>query len=550
MKISVNAEKTIKNFSSVLTDPTKVLSELIQNARRAGATRIDIAMTQASDTEPSVFEIIDNGVGIADFTKLFTLSESGWSAGNAKENPFGMGFFSVFYAADHVAIESCGNRIALQSSSALNFEDFGEPMLGVVPVGYTKITLSGVKFSTSNAEWKIKELARYSSVDIYLNGGLLPSDLSLRHYAQAGTTQVESPFGTLVIGTPFSENLMVVLQDLKIYTDGRYFERNVLFSQTLKARMPDRDRLINEFEVIVEIKQWLAEHYRIELAGLRAAMANDVAFLDAHYDAVLKFSPETLLEIDYLPAQAFHELDYPTSRHDDVRQSFKHEIGLSKADAANHFCCLLGGFDLECHPVAANFVYFSKAFIIKNALPDGHWFIDVCDIPLSEDSFNVVATDTVTFNYDLPYTGGGQALVAKSLSIEHVTGLRANIENGGMLIRQYDFGDDPKYARIVVDGMVQSHAPTIMMSGTFDSRDLLLQVTSYGDCDEGYDDTALDVDAESFDKQYLAATGGGLEDILKSLLGSLPPVFAERLKNKVFTFTVDVGGNPIFKEAA
>jgi len=153
MKISVNAEKTIQNFSSVLTDPTKVLSELIQNARRAGATRIDIAMTQATDTEPAVFEIIDNGVGITDFTKLFTLSESGWSADNAPESPFGMGFFSVFYAAEHVTIESCGNRIALQSSSALNFEDFGEPELGVVPVGYTKIALSGVKFSTSNAEW-------------------------------------------------------------------------------------------------------------------------------------------------------------------------------------------------------------------------------------------------------------------------------------------------------------------------------------------------------------------------------------------------------------
>lgn len=48
MKISVNAEKTIQNFSSVLTDPTKVLSELIQNARRAGATRIDIAVNYPS----------------------------------------------------------------------------------------------------------------------------------------------------------------------------------------------------------------------------------------------------------------------------------------------------------------------------------------------------------------------------------------------------------------------------------------------------------------------------------------------------------------------
>lgn len=549
MKISVNAEKTIQNFSSVLTDPTKVLSELIQNARRAGATRIEIEMTQATDTEPSVFKIIDNGVGISDFNKLFTLSESGWSADNAPECPFGMGFFSVFYAAEHVTIESCGNRIALQSSSALNFEDFGEPELGVVPVGYTKIALSGVKFSTSNAEWKIKDLARHSSVDIYLNGGLLPSDLALRHYAQVGTALVESPFGTLVMGSPFSEHLTVVLQDLKIYTDGHHYERNVLFSQTLKARMPDRDRLINEFDVIVEIKQWLAEHYRVELAGIRAVMANDVAFLDAHYDAVLKFSPKTLLEIDYLPAQAFFEVEYPSSRYDDVWLNVSHESGLFKADAANHFCCL-GGFDLEYHPVAANFVYFAKAYIIKHALPEGHWFVDACDIPLGEDSFNVVATEAITFDYFLPYNGGGQAVVAKSLSIEHVTGLRASVVNGGMLTHANDYIGEPTCARIVVDDEVQECAPTIMISGSFDSRALLLQVNSYGDGDEGYDETALDADAESFDKQYIAATGGDVETILSSLLGTLPPVLIQRLQNKAYTLEVDDKGTPTFKKAA
>lgn len=90
MKISVNEKNTIQNFSIVLTEPSKVLSELIQNARRAGATRIDITMAGTAESASSTFSIADNGVGITDFSKLFTLSESGWTADAVGESPFGM----------------------------------------------------------------------------------------------------------------------------------------------------------------------------------------------------------------------------------------------------------------------------------------------------------------------------------------------------------------------------------------------------------------------------------------------------------------------------
>jgi hypothetical protein len=550
MKISVNEKNTIQNFSVVLTEPSKVLSELIQNARRAGATRIDITMTGTAESANSTFSIADNGVGIADFSKLFTLSESGWSFDSAGESPFGMGFFSVFYTAQKVTIESCGNRLSLLSSAALNFEDFGEPELGVVPAGYTKITLDDFKLSHTNAECKIKHLARYSSVDIYLNGVLLNSDLSLRAYDAAGALMVESPYGVLVLNAPYSDYLNIVLQDLNVYREYDHYSRNVLFSQTLKARMPDRDRLINEHDIVAEIKTWIAGYYAEQLVGIRATMNDDVAFLDAHFEHVQKYLPAALLEIDYLPPQAFIPLHYPSRRSDENDDYFKHDAGLYRKDVHNHFC-LQDFFDVEYHPIAANFTYFVKAYVNNKPLPEGHWFIDACDRPLSEDNFKVVCAGTTSFKFDLPYFGNGVAVVADSISIEHASGLRTDITDSGFVTQNpYDYAQKPKCAAIYIDGELQDIEPAVVISSNYSSADLLLQLSAYGDGDSDNDDTALDVDAESFDKQFVAATGGNLEDVLKLLMGSLPPAFVERLKEKTFTFTVDAVGNAMFKEAA
>ncbi len=71
--------------------------ELIANARRGGATRVDIAAKPLASPEGR-FEVTisDDGRGIADPAVLLSFGESGWNAKLARsENPAGMGLLSL-----------------------------------------------------------------------------------------------------------------------------------------------------------------------------------------------------------------------------------------------------------------------------------------------------------------------------------------------------------------------------------------------------------------------------------------------------------------------
>ena len=71
-----------------------VICELFQNARRAGAIGIAVAVIPAPDA--TYLEIVDDGHGIDDPASIVTLGRSGWSDDTRKaEDPAGMGVFSL-----------------------------------------------------------------------------------------------------------------------------------------------------------------------------------------------------------------------------------------------------------------------------------------------------------------------------------------------------------------------------------------------------------------------------------------------------------------------
>ena len=83
--------------------------EILQNARRAGATEVHITNTDG------IVTVGDNGRGIEDFSKLLDLGGSGWDgAYEAIEDPAGVGIFCL--APREVTIRSNGKMATIKEN--------------------------------------------------------------------------------------------------------------------------------------------------------------------------------------------------------------------------------------------------------------------------------------------------------------------------------------------------------------------------------------------------------------------------------------------------
>jgi len=101
MTLSVSS-KVLTTLPALFQSPTEALAEHVQNAYRAGATRLDITW----EPENRRLTLVDNGCGMADPTPLLTAGESGWDAAQQAWRPAGLGFFAWFAYADRIDVQS------------------------------------------------------------------------------------------------------------------------------------------------------------------------------------------------------------------------------------------------------------------------------------------------------------------------------------------------------------------------------------------------------------------------------------------------------------
>ena len=91
------------------SSPAALVDELVQNASRAKATRLDVRITNCWKGKNPIeaFQFKDNGVGMSDPQKLLSMAASGWDDETAKDqDPFGLGFWSVAGCAGKVLIRT------------------------------------------------------------------------------------------------------------------------------------------------------------------------------------------------------------------------------------------------------------------------------------------------------------------------------------------------------------------------------------------------------------------------------------------------------------
>lgn len=145
-----------------------VLSELLQNARRAGASRIDVTARDAADRDGIEVTVADDGRGVADWADLATYGGSGWDAGtDAREGASGMGMYAL--ASRGMEVRSGTLSVRLTRDSMEDREDAVLESCDAVPG--TSVTF---RERGGGARWRLRHAmaaeATYHPVPITLDG--------------------------------------------------------------------------------------------------------------------------------------------------------------------------------------------------------------------------------------------------------------------------------------------------------------------------------------------------------------------------------------------
>ncbi|HEX7856958.1 MAG TPA: ATP-binding protein [Sphingobium sp.] len=158
-------------FNGTLGD---ILTELLQNARRAEASIVEIMLDDTEDG--ATLTLADDGTGIDDPSALLTLGHSGWDAAvAAREDPAGMGLFSL--AGRHARVQSFSRTEQRGWEVDIPADGWeGKFSLGIRPAPIargTRIIIDLPDDWTKAVEGAVRAAASYYPVPVRFNGAPL-----------------------------------------------------------------------------------------------------------------------------------------------------------------------------------------------------------------------------------------------------------------------------------------------------------------------------------------------------------------------------------------
>lgn len=392
VKVSINESALIRNLGSVFTDKTKVLAELLQNGRRAGATSINI------EFEGDTLVVVDNGCGIDNMQNLLTVADSGWGEQTvAAESPFGMGFLSTLFTATSVKVESKGRQIAFQSSAAINLEKIEVKLCDFI--GGTRVTLEGFDVSKERLEEALmvgnKSLPFCAGfpIPIFFNGKELARPLQkddrfieceighIRLFASknefAGSTICSSNYDTRNV---FLQGLPVNAGKVPDYTV-------IHLNSQFAARMPDRDVLLDLDFNLKRITDVVTSEYRKFFEALKKTDPMSL-FEDKYFGVISKYEFLDLFnDIDTVPANFFKLYsEYPT--YENSFDNFK-GADITRAQLESNEVFVMDdeyqSGDLGTKTMAVNMLAWKLNWpILKHKFHPDHWVMKM-SLPRADD---------------------------------------------------------------------------------------------------------------------------------------------------------------------
>lgn len=305
--VRVNGSKLLASLRYAFTNKYTIVTELMQNARRAKASYVAIDY----DGKAHTLTVRDDGVGIADWQKLFTVGESGWDATTTcDEHAFGVGFMKSLYSARRCTVRSRDRMIAFDTAEALRQVDID--VQTVAPVTETLVRLEGVVLE--ELDRRMETIASAFPIPVLYNGLSLARPLAVDAKAFVATDIGDVHLIGMEDGKAATSTLLV-LQGFVVHGDPRFDrEGNVvhLDPRRFLARLPDRDVLIDEDDAVKQVDVCLRAMWRMRLEEARRTLPSE-AFVERFFDAAVRWGATDLFsDVPLLPGRLFAQIvGYP-----------------------------------------------------------------------------------------------------------------------------------------------------------------------------------------------------------------------------------------------
>ena len=518
--MKVNPANLVKSLRFSFTHKTTVLGELMQNARRAQATQVIFNFCP----ETQVLQVIDDGCGIDSIETLLTVAESGWDIDLIdRECCFGIGFLSALFACQYISVTSKSGSIDVDTDEVLAFKT-----VTITPVkdwdGITTITLHEVDLDADKITHALRRLARGFPIPVIFNGDTMERAAAV----DSGLDFVMTDIGAVYllglqepIGAQFEFD--VFLQGLPIYSSHHYSsERHIIHldSARFHARLPDRDKLVDETEVITQVKAVLAVEIEKRLRQLKAEQTPEefVRF----YEMMRHWHLLSLLnDMPVVPVQALCEIrDYPvcdTEIFDDFEQQVAKAMTRAEIEARGIVSI---DDDIRTEGAARYLFAKEKDYLIYNGeLDSGHWLQ-----PLVRDlNAEELSLECINETHEVQFQGAWCWIPVRFCDAYR-------IKLGGAVV---EITEDAVY-------LGQDHGEQVIVPSGDGSAQVLTQVSSYRNEWDEHQQSTYEADCEAFIAFVVANTTSDPAQALKRLLpafGGCPSLYG-----KSFTLALDGKG--------
>lgn len=419
VSLQVNSQRLIQNLMNAFTSKYTFLSELMQNARRAGASYVRFTSTA------NTLCIEDDGHGIDNLQNLLTIADSGWSEQiRGEENPFGMGFMSALFAAKHIAVRSNGKSLNFSRDDALAQKSLVVENYSQDGPSGTFIELSGIGLTQYEMKDMVVRYAKGFPICVIFNGEACDRPLAWDQL-ETSTDRPES-FEALVelpsIGRVAfyrdSYGCEMYLLGMKVHRFHRYYSsigKDAILHldpKSFTARLPDRDCLIDvgsvEEKIAGSIKDWWTARIESQLGIL-----SDEEIVTKYWKIMTAWKLDSVMhKLKAVPAHCFSKLsDVPLSHRHGGEENNNltgiegNVITEEQVKSGRVVVCRELPEDLAGNNMIPAVIAYLKGWtILTKTLPENHWLMSyVIDLSKGEASvdFNAEAEDKFYGHIDL-----------------------------------------------------------------------------------------------------------------------------------------------------